>query len=189
MTGAGTGAPARPPPYICTTFIPATTAAMGVVDFPVVFLDKVSMSMGPVSLIPVMNLGSRHLAFTGDHKLLPLVITSRKAKAGRLGVSLFERTHPLHHARPPIPHAPFPRALPLIRVLQLHPLRRYSPALLLQRSSHLAMDGVGLSVIFLDHARGEGMKELSLGLNAVIPLLCTLRSFSWSSAEVSWSGL
>jgi superfamily I DNA and/or RNA helicase len=34
---------------------------------------------------------SKHLALIGDHKQLPPVIASRKAQAGGLGVSLFER--------------------------------------------------------------------------------------------------
>lgn len=66
------------------------------------------MSTEPASLIPLMKgvrdrsprvilvleahvAQSQHLALIGDHKQLPPVIASRKAQAGGLGKSLFER--------------------------------------------------------------------------------------------------
>ncbi|RDB15707.1 Regulator of nonsense transcripts 1 [Hypsizygus marmoreus] len=75
---------------ICTTCITLACVALNVTDFPVVFLDEASMSTEPASLIPVMK-GSRHVALIGDHKQLPLMITSRKAQAIGLGIGLFER--------------------------------------------------------------------------------------------------
>lgn len=40
---------------ICTTCITAATSSLGVVDFPVVFLDEASMCTEPASLIPIMK--------------------------------------------------------------------------------------------------------------------------------------
>jgi superfamily I DNA and/or RNA helicase len=40
---------------ICTTCITSASAALNVVDFPVVFLDEASMSTEPASLIPIMK--------------------------------------------------------------------------------------------------------------------------------------
>ncbi|KAF8480701.1 P-loop containing nucleoside triphosphate hydrolase protein, partial [Gautieria morchelliformis] len=157
---------------ICTTCITAATAAMGVVDFPVVFLDEASMSTEPASLIPLMK-GSRHLALIGDHKQLPPVITSRKAQAGGLGVSLFERLkkenavpsimldlqYRMHPSLARFPSSEFYNYALYDGTVDLH--GGVPPALLPPRSSHLAMDGVGPSVIFLDHAGGEEMKDRS----------------------------
>ncbi|EKM52366.1 uncharacterized protein PHACADRAFT_186519 [Phanerochaete carnosa HHB-10118-sp] len=75
---------------VCTTCISSASSALDVVDFPLVFIDEASMSTEPASLIPLMK-GSQHVAFIGDHKQLPPVITSPEAQAGGLGVSLFER--------------------------------------------------------------------------------------------------
>ncbi|KAF9047007.1 AAA domain-containing protein [Rhodocollybia butyracea] len=75
---------------ICTTCITSASAALNIVDFPVVFLDEASMSTEPASLIPLMK-GSRHLALIGDHKQLPPVITSPEAQSKGLAISLFER--------------------------------------------------------------------------------------------------
>lgn len=90
---------------------------------------------------------SKHLALIGDHKQLPPVIASRKAQAGGLGVSLFERlkkekgmsqsgpintnlkcrrSGAIDHARSAVPHAPVTVAVPVVRVLQLLAVRRNS---------------------------------------------------------------
>lgn len=83
-----------------------------------------------------MDVQSRHVAFIGDHKQLPPVITSRKAQAGGLGVSLFERlteekckwvceegagyslmsdrSSAIDHARPAVPDAPVAIAVPVV---------------------------------------------------------------------------
>ncbi|KAL0952306.1 hypothetical protein HGRIS_006594 [Hohenbuehelia grisea] len=75
---------------ICTTCISSACVALKAIDFPAVFLDEASMSTEPASLIPLMK-GAEHVAFIGDHKQLPPVITSTEAQANGLGISLFER--------------------------------------------------------------------------------------------------
>ncbi|KAF8583439.1 P-loop containing nucleoside triphosphate hydrolase protein [Ramaria rubella] len=154
---------------ICTTCITAATPALGVIDFPVVFLDEASMSTEPASLIPLMK-GARHVALIGDHKQLPPVIASRKAKNGGLGKSLFERLT----EEKTVP------SIMLDMQYRMHPsLSRFPSsefydfslrdgtvpsALLPPTSAHLQVDpatGHRPSVIFLDHAGGEEMKDRS----------------------------
>ncbi len=40
---------------VCTTSITSASAALQVIDFPVVFIDEASMSTEPASLIPIMR--------------------------------------------------------------------------------------------------------------------------------------
>ncbi|KAG8932526.1 hypothetical protein FRC02_000979 [Tulasnella sp. 418] len=75
---------------ICTTCLTSASAALQVIDFPVVFLDEASMCTEPASLVPIMK-GCQHLALIGDHKQLPPILVSEEARAGGLGISLFER--------------------------------------------------------------------------------------------------
>ncbi|KAF7966306.1 hypothetical protein HWV62_39203 [Athelia sp. TMB] len=159
---------------ICTTCITAAANALSVIDFPVVFLDEASMSTEPASLIPIMK-GSQHVALIGDHKQLPPIITSSEAQAGGLGVSLFERLteegvvpsvmldvqYRMHPAISRFPSSEFYHH-------SLHdgtvdaagniPARLLPPS-----SSSLEADAQGHrpSVVFLDHASAESMKDRS----------------------------
>ncbi|GLB44126.1 putative P-loop containing nucleoside triphosphate hydrolase protein [Lyophyllum shimeji] len=160
---------------ICTTCITSACVALKVIDFPVVFLDEASMSTEPASLIPIMK-GSRHVALIGDHKQLPPVITSPEAQALGLGLSLFERLtqegvvpsmmldtqYRMHPAISRFPSSEFYN-----HALQdgtvdddgnIHS-RLTPPA-----SQHLREDvatGNRPSVIFIDHAGAESLKERS----------------------------
>jgi superfamily I DNA and/or RNA helicase len=51
------------PWQICTTCITSASAALNILDFPVVFLDEASMSTEPASLIPLMRGVSRLSSF------------------------------------------------------------------------------------------------------------------------------
>ncbi|KIJ30456.1 hypothetical protein M422DRAFT_61717 [Sphaerobolus stellatus SS14] len=160
---------------ICTTCIASATSNLTCIDFPVIFLDEASMSTEPASLIPLMK-GSRHVSLIGDHRQLAPVITSSKAKAGGLNVSLFERL---------IKETSTPTVM-LDRQYRMHPtLSRFPssefynfalfdgtvgadgsihPRLLPPTSTHLEVNpatGDRPSVIFLDHAGNEALKDRS----------------------------
>ncbi|KAJ7115532.1 P-loop containing nucleoside triphosphate hydrolase protein [Mycena crocata] len=159
---------------ICTTCITSASAALNVVDFPVVFLDEASMSTEPASLIPIMK-GSKHLALIGDHKQLPPVITSPEARALGLGRSLFERLteegvvptimldtqYRMHPSISLFPSSEFYN-------FSLHDgtvdaVGNVAPRLTPPASAHLKADEHGNrpAVIFLDHAGGEALKDKS----------------------------
>ncbi|KAJ6554012.1 P-loop containing nucleoside triphosphate hydrolase protein [Mycena vulgaris] len=159
---------------ICTTCITSASAALNVVDFPVVFLDEASMSTEPASLIPIMK-GSRHLALIGDHKQLPPVITSPEAQALGLGRSLFERLTE-EAVVPTIMLDTQYRMHPGISLFPSTEFYNFSlqdgtvdannevfPILTPPSSAHLKEDENGNrpAVIFLDHAGGESMKDKS----------------------------
>ncbi|KII90282.1 hypothetical protein PLICRDRAFT_40479 [Plicaturopsis crispa FD-325 SS-3] len=159
---------------ICTTCITAACAALNVVDFPVVFLDEASMSTEPASLVPIMK-GSRHIALIGDHKQLPPVITSREAQAQGLGISLFERLTEEGHV-PSIMLDIQYRMHPNISSFPRSEFYNYMlidgtvdgagnvPAVLHPpQSRHLEINTEGdrPSVVFLDHAGSESMKDRS----------------------------
>ncbi|KAJ7691122.1 P-loop containing nucleoside triphosphate hydrolase protein [Mycena rosella] len=159
---------------ICTTCITSASAALNVVDFPVVFLDEASMSTEPASLIPIMK-GSRHLALIGDHKQLPPVITSPEAQALGLGRSLFERLTE-EGVVPSIMLDTQYRMHPGISLFPSSEFYNFSlqdgtvdaggnvfPILTPPSSVHLKEDKHGNrpAVIFLDHAGGESLKDRS----------------------------
>ncbi|KAJ7468512.1 P-loop containing nucleoside triphosphate hydrolase protein [Mycena latifolia] len=159
---------------ICTTCITSASAALNVVDFPVVFLDEASMSTEPASLIPIMK-GSRHLALIGDHKQLPPVITSPEAQALGLGRSLFERLTE-EGVVPSIMLDTQYRMHPGISLFPSTEFYNFSlqdgtvdeggnvlPVLTPPSSVHLKedKDGNRPAVIFLDHAGGESLKDKS----------------------------
>ncbi|KAJ6491433.1 P-loop containing nucleoside triphosphate hydrolase protein [Mycena vitilis] len=159
---------------ICTTCITSASAALNVVDFPVVFLDEASMSTEPASLIPIMK-GSRHLALIGDHKQLPPVITSPEAQALGLGRSLFERLT----EEGVVPSIMLDTQYRMHPGISLFPSKEFynfslqdgtvdavgniSPRLTPPASVHLKEDKSGKrpAVIFLDHSGGETMKDKS----------------------------
>ncbi|KAJ7634774.1 P-loop containing nucleoside triphosphate hydrolase protein [Roridomyces roridus] len=159
---------------ICTTCITSASSALNVVDFPVVFLDEASMSTEPASLIPIMK-GSRHLALIGDHKQLPPVITSPEAEALGLGRSLFERLT----EEGVVPSIMLDTQYRMHPGISLFPSSEFynfslqdgtvdaqgniSPLLMPPNSAHLKEDEQGQrpSVIFLDHAGGESLKDKS----------------------------
>ncbi|KAJ7041270.1 P-loop containing nucleoside triphosphate hydrolase protein [Mycena alexandri] len=159
---------------ICTTCITSASAALNVVDFPVVFLDEASMSTEPASLIPIMK-GSRHLALIGDHKQLPPVITSPEAQALGLGRSLFERLteegvvpsimldiqYRMHPGISFFPSREFYNFSLHDGTVDAHGLAL--PRLTPPTSAHLKEDEKGNrpAVIFLDHAGGESLKDKS----------------------------
>ncbi|KAJ7073280.1 P-loop containing nucleoside triphosphate hydrolase protein [Mycena belliarum] len=175
---------------ICTTCITSASAALNVVDFPVVFLDEASMSTEPASLIPIMK-GSRHLALIGDHKQLPPVITSPEAQALGLGRSLFERlieeggmgVHIFYlnivDARLVVPSIMLDTQYRMHPGISLFPSSEFYnfslqdgtvdqggnvlPGLTPPSSVHLKVgkDGKRPAVIFLDHAGGESLKDKS----------------------------
>ncbi|KAJ7147397.1 P-loop containing nucleoside triphosphate hydrolase protein [Mycena filopes] len=160
---------------ICTTCITSASAALNVVDFPVVFLDEASMSTEPASLIPIMKgasgfiESSRHLALIGDHKQLPPVITSPEAQALGLGRSLFERL---------TEEGDVPSVMLDIQY-RMHPGISFFPSREFYNFSlhDGTVDAEGLAlprfdaahdekgnrpaVIFLDHAGGESLKDKS----------------------------
>ncbi|KAG1852645.1 P-loop containing nucleoside triphosphate hydrolase protein [Suillus tomentosus] len=137
---------------ICTTCITSASAALNILDFPVVFLDEASMSTEPASLIPLMR-GSRHVALIGDHKQLPPVIASREAQLNGLGISLFERLTEEGEF--------YDFALQdgtVDSAGNIHPM------LLPPLSSHLEQDvltGHRPSVVFIDHGGAETSKDRS----------------------------
>ncbi|KAJ6542591.1 P-loop containing nucleoside triphosphate hydrolase protein [Mycena capillaripes] len=159
---------------ICTTCITSASAALNVVDFPVVFLDEASMSTEPASLIPIMK-GSRHLALIGDHKQLPPVITSAEAQALGLGRSLFERLT----EEGVVPSIMLDTQYRMHPGISLFPSGEFynfslqdgtvdeggnvSPRLTPPTSVHLKEDKSGKrpAVIFLDHTGGESLKDKS----------------------------
>ncbi|KAF8216269.1 P-loop containing nucleoside triphosphate hydrolase protein [Mycena galopus ATCC 62051] len=159
---------------ICTTCITSASAALNVVDFPVVFLDEASMSTEPASLIPIMK-GSRHLALIGDHKQLPPVITSPEAQALGLGKSLFERLTD----EGVVPSIMLDTQYRMHPGISLFPSKEFynfslqdgtvdkcgniSPLLTPPSSVHLKEDASGQrpAVIFLDHTGGESLKDKS----------------------------
>lgn len=59
-------------------------------DFPIVFVDEAGQCDEPMTLIPLTK-GSRHVVLIGDHKQLPAVCSSAKARWKGLNSSLFER--------------------------------------------------------------------------------------------------
>ncbi|KAF8901061.1 AAA domain-containing protein [Gymnopilus junonius] len=160
---------------ICTTCITAACNALSVIDSPVVFVDEASMSTEPASLVPIMK-GSRHLALIGDHKQLPPVIVSQKAKEEGFGISLFERLTEEGHVpsvmldiqyrmHPDISHFP---------AMEFYDLALLDgtvdsggnalPGLEPPSSMHLRHDSVKNrrpSVIFLDHTGNESFKGKS----------------------------
>ncbi|KAJ6518598.1 P-loop containing nucleoside triphosphate hydrolase protein [Mycena sanguinolenta] len=159
---------------ICTTCITSASAALHVVDFPVVFLDEASMSTEPASLIPIMK-GSRHLALIGDHKQLPPVIASAEAQALGLGKSLFERLTD----EGVVPSTMLDTQYRMHPGISFFPSREFynfslqdgtvdksgniSPLLTPPASAHLKEDASGQrpAVIFLDHTGGESLKDKS----------------------------
>ncbi|KAG6837045.1 hypothetical protein H0H93_015616 [Arthromyces matolae] len=159
---------------ICTTCLTTACMALKAIDFPVVFLDEASMSTEPASLVPIMK-GSRHVALIGDHKQLPPVITSPEAEALGLGLSLFERLtqegvvpsimldtqYRMHPAISRFPSSEFyDRALQDGTVdVEGNAHAQLSPP----TSQHLRRDESGNrpSVIFMDHAGVESLKERS----------------------------
>lgn len=160
---------------ICTTCITSASAALNILDFPVVFLDEASMSTEPASLIPLMR-GSRHVALIGDHKQLPPVITSREAQFNGLGISLFERLteegvvpsimldvqyrmHPSISRFPSLEFYDF-----ALQDGTVDSAGNIHPMLLPPLSSHLERDvltGHRPSVVFIDHGGAETSKDRS----------------------------
>ncbi|KAF8627603.1 hypothetical protein AX17_006174 [Amanita inopinata Kibby_2008] len=160
---------------ICTTCISSACVALNVVDFPVVFLDEASMSTEPASMIPLMK-GSRHVALIGDHKQLSPVIQSREAQSLGLGISLFERLtqegvvpslmldiqYRMHPGISRFPSTEFYN-LSLIDGT-IDAFGNVHPRLQPPNSRHLREDettGHRPSVIFLDHAGVESLKDRS----------------------------
>ncbi|CAA7261960.1 unnamed protein product [Cyclocybe aegerita] len=159
---------------ICTTCITSACAALNVIDFPVVFLDEASMSTEPASLIPIVK-GSQHVALIGDHKQLPPVITSKRAKEDGLGLSLFERLTEEGH----VPSVMLDIQYRMHPTISKFPAREFYglalqdgtvdvfgkplPSLEPPRSKHLKKK-TGKekpSVIFLDHTGNESFKGRS----------------------------
>ncbi|KAJ3491205.1 hypothetical protein NLJ89_g11364 [Agrocybe chaxingu] len=159
---------------ICTTCITSACAALNVVDFPVVFLDEASMSTEPASLIPLVK-GSQHVALIGDHKQLPPVITSKRAKEEGLGLSLFERLTEEGH----VPSVMLDIQYRMHPTISKFPAREFYglalqdgtvdvfgkplPSLEPPTSKHLKrrMGREKPSVIFLDHTGNESFKGRS----------------------------
>ncbi len=75
---------------ICATAVGAASIDLNQIDLPVVLFDEGSMATEPSSLIPLVK-GCRQLCIIGDHKQLPPVVTSLRAKELGLDISLFER--------------------------------------------------------------------------------------------------
>ncbi|KAL5520432.1 hypothetical protein ACEPAG_9656 [Sanghuangporus baumii] len=159
---------------ICTTCIRSASKYLGVIDFPVVFLDEASMSTEPASLIPLMK-GCKHLALIGDHKQLPPVVISEEARKGELDVSLFERLisegdvpstmldiqYRMHPNISKFPSMEFYDMMLLDGTVQAG---RVVPSLSPLSSSHLIEHpetGHRPSVIFIDHQGPEAMKSRS----------------------------
>ncbi|KAG1736198.1 P-loop containing nucleoside triphosphate hydrolase protein [Suillus lakei] len=160
---------------ICTTCITSASAALNILDFPVVFLDEASMSTEPASLIPLMR-GSQHVALIGDHKQLPPVITSREAQLNGLGISLFERLteegvvpsimldvqyrmHPSISRFPSLEFYDF-----ALQDGTVDSAGNIHPMLLPPLSSHLeqnVLTGHRPSVVFIDHGGAETSKDRS----------------------------
>ncbi|KAG2035496.1 P-loop containing nucleoside triphosphate hydrolase protein [Suillus americanus] len=160
---------------ICTTCITSASAALNILDFPVVFLDEASMSTEPASLIPLMR-GSQHVALIGDHKQLPPIIVSREAQLNGLGISLFERLteegvvpsimldvqyrmHPSISRFPSLEFYDF-----ALQDGTVDTAGNIHPMLLPPLSSHLeqnVLTGHRPSVVFIDHGGAETLKDRS----------------------------
>ncbi|KAG2152811.1 P-loop containing nucleoside triphosphate hydrolase protein [Suillus clintonianus] len=160
---------------ICTTCITSASAALNILDFPVVFLDEASMSTEPASLIPLMR-GSQHVALIGDHKQLPPVITSREAQLNGLGISLFERLTEegvvpsimldvQYRMHPSISRFPSLEFYDLaLQDGTVDSAGNIHPMLLPPLSSHLeqnVLTGHRPSVVFIDHGGAETYKDRS----------------------------
>ncbi|KAG0707217.1 P-loop containing nucleoside triphosphate hydrolase protein [Suillus ampliporus] len=160
---------------ICTTCITSASAALNVLDFPVVFLDEASMSTEPASLIPLMR-GSQHVALIGDHKQLPPVIISREAQLNGLGISLFERLteegvvpsimldvqYRMHPSISRFPSLEFYNFA--LQDGTVDSAGNIHPMLLPPLSSHLkenVLTGHRPSVVFIDHSGAETSKDRS----------------------------
>ncbi|TFK20432.1 P-loop containing nucleoside triphosphate hydrolase protein [Coprinopsis marcescibilis] len=157
---------------ICTTCLTSVTSALNVVDFPVVFLDEASMATEPVSLIPLMK-GAKHVALIGDHKQLPPVIVSQEAQSLGLGVSLFERLtkegdvpsvmldvqYRMHPAISKFPSDEF--YLGTLRDGTVDAMGKVREGLGPPVSEWLQQPESKPSVVFLDHAGNETMKDRS----------------------------
>ncbi len=142
---------------LCTTCITSAASALGVTDFPVVFLDEASMSTEPASLVPLMK-GARHVSLIGDHKQLPPIITSPEAKALGLGVSLFERL--IEEGRVPSIMLDIQyRMQPSISAFPS--LEFYDLGLRDGIGAQEPLKGMRNSVVFIDHAGAESMKDRS----------------------------
>ncbi|KAF9050818.1 P-loop containing nucleoside triphosphate hydrolase protein [Hymenopellis radicata] len=142
---------------LCTTCITSAASALGVTDFPVVFLDEASMSTEPASLVPLMK-GARHVSLIGDHKQLPPIITSPEAKALGLGVSLFERL--IEEGRVPSIMLDIQyRMQPSISAFPS--LEFYDLGLRDGIGAQEPLNGMRNSVVFIDHAGAESMKDRS----------------------------
>ncbi|KAF8885662.1 P-loop containing nucleoside triphosphate hydrolase protein, partial [Infundibulicybe gibba] len=168
---------------ICTTCITSASSELGVMDFPVVFLDEAGMATEPASLIPLMkgvsdasfsfgdSLTDAHIqgtpccAHRGPQATAP-VITSPEARAGGLGTSLFERL--MHEGVVP--------SIMLDVQYRMHPLIARFPAR--EFYGFKLRDGIvgtngklrpptsqylppGASVGFLNHGGAEEMRERS----------------------------
>lgn len=160
---------------ICTTCITSASVSLNHTDFPIVFLDEASMSTEPASLIPIMK-GSQHVALIGDHKQLPPVISSRDAQDMGLGISLFERLTEegvvpsimldvQYRMHPTISRFPSLEFYNLnLRDGTVDSGGTVQPWLQPPASQHLKEDsltGNRPSVIFLDHAGAESIKDRS----------------------------
>ncbi|KAI0314198.1 P-loop containing nucleoside triphosphate hydrolase protein [Amylostereum chailletii] len=159
---------------VCATSVTSANAALRMIDFPVVFLDEASMSTEPASLIPLMK-GSRHVALIGDHKQLPPVITSQKAREEGLGISLFERLTEegvvpsimldiQYRMHPDIARFPSSEFYGFsLRDGMVDAAGNVPEGLAPPVSEHLVEDGRGRtpSVVFLDHAGPESVSGRS----------------------------
>ncbi|THH07595.1 hypothetical protein EW145_g3266 [Phellinidium pouzarii] len=159
---------------ICTTCVRSASYDLRVVDFPVVFLDEASMSTEPACLIPIVK-GCKHLALIGDHKQLPPVVVSPKARDGGLAISLFERLteegnvpsimlDTQYRMHPNISAFPSSEFYDLMLLDGTVNAGQVMPTLMPLSSSHLVANpetGHRPSVIFIDHEGPEATKSKS----------------------------
>ncbi|TFK48338.1 P-loop containing nucleoside triphosphate hydrolase protein [Heliocybe sulcata] len=157
---------------VCTTCLTSASAALRVIDFPIVFLDEASMSTEPVSLIPLTK-GSQQVCLIGDHKQLPPIVSSREAQTLGLGISMFERLaeeggvpsimldvqYRMHPAISRFPSLEFYQFS--VRDGTKKSDGTVDPHLLPPRSRYHPATGDRPSVIFLDHAGSEQAKDRS----------------------------
>ncbi|KAF8335696.1 P-loop containing nucleoside triphosphate hydrolase protein [Cantharellus anzutake] len=173
---------------VCTTSITSASAALQVIDFPVVFIDEASMSTEPASLIPIMR-GSHHISLIGDHKQLPPIIRSEDAKAGGLAISLFERLMTEGN----VPTVMLDRQYRMHPSISKFPSKEFYGTRLLDgtvdskgqvsaklnppKSSHLVLNpstGNSPSAVFLDHGGPEARKDRSLVNHNEAAIVCSV---------------
>lgn len=80
-------------PVMVGTLTSATDPVLRNRPFDLLVMDEASQAIEPGAWIPILK--AQKVIFAGDHFQLPPTVRSKKAEEGGLGLTLFERLHPL----------------------------------------------------------------------------------------------